>query len=335
MSSAVPIPEEFNNPVHAEYLADPFCWYHDGYYYAVGTGKKEAGSSTSEPGNAVPLVRSRDLHIWESMGRVLVVPDEEAGNSCWAPEVAYNDGKFYMYYHPGNDTDGRRIRVAVSDLPEGPYIDTGIPLTDITKNRFAIDSHPFRDDDGQWYLFYATNFYDITDDTFRGTSLVVDRMVSMTEMAGDPQVVMRARWPWQCYERDKLAGGVVADWYTLEGPTLRKRDGKYYCFYSGGCYQNDSYGVDYLVADNIMGPWYEVGREQGPRIMRSVPDKVIGPGHHSIVTAPDTGQDYAVYHAWNAEMTARLMCVDKLMWTEDGPVIERFADICNGSGSVL
>ena len=50
------------------------------------------------------------------------------------------------------------LRVATSDRPEGPYTDTGTPLTDCTGNRFTIDPHPFRDTDGTWYLFYARNY---------------------------------------------------------------------------------------------------------------------------------------------------------------------------------
>ena len=118
-------------------------------------------------------------------------------------------------------------------------------MTDVAEtNHFAIDSDVFRDDDGQWYLFYATDFYDSDATTFRGTALVIDRMKSMTELEGHPQVVMRAHWQWQIFLRDGLMGGKVADWYTLEGPSVVKRGGRYYCFYSGGNYQNDTYGVD-------------------------------------------------------------------------------------------
>jgi len=45
---------------------------------------------------------------------------------------------------------------------------------------------------------------------------------------------------------------------------------------------------------------------------------VIGPGHNSFVEGPD-GLEIIVYHAWNPEMNARLMCIDRLIWTPDGP----------------
>jgi len=42
--------------------------------------------------------------------------------------------------------------------PLGPYQDVG-PLLDPSDCPFAIDPHPFRDEDGQWYLF-ARDFLD-------------------------------------------------------------------------------------------------------------------------------------------------------------------------------
>ncbi|BDI29300.1 hypothetical protein CCAX7_13510 [Capsulimonas corticalis] len=314
---------QFSNPVYPHYLADPYCWRHDGVYYAIGTGKGEASGDPAR-NSIVPIVRSVDLRRWESLGDALIAPEEEQGGMFWAPETAFHDGRFYMYYHPNGSGGGFHIRVAVSEKPEGPYVDTGVPLTDVRKNPFCIDSHAFQDDDGQWYLFYATDFLDEDETTFRGTALVVDKLIGMTALEGNPTVVMRAHWQWQCFERRRDYAGKVGDWYTLEGPAVRKRDGKYYCFYAGGCYENETYGVDYLTADHVLGPWTEVGKENGPQIMRSVPGEVIGPGHLSIVSDIE-GRDYVVYHAWNEAMTDRLMCIDPLVWTPDGPRVPRFA----------
>lgn len=317
---------QFTNPVYPEYLADPFCWQHQGTYYAVGTGKRERELGATGD-TAIPLVKSNDLQHWTAVGNALQVPDAEQGGKFWAPEVAFHDGLFYLYYHPNGSRKGFRIRVAVSADPEGPYVDTGVPLTNVEHNPFAIDAHPFQDDDGAWYLFYATDFYDEDAQTFRGTALVVDKMLAMTQLENSPQVVMRAHWQWQCYERQRDKGGTVADWYTLEGPTVRKHAGRYYCFYSGGCFQDETYGVDYLVAGNVLGPWEEIGGAYGPQLMRTVPGEVRGPGHHSLVSSPDGTQDFAVYHAWNPEMTHRQMWIDPLLWTPQGPIIERFQSV--------
>lgn len=318
-TAATTAPAAFNNPVYTGYLADPFCWYHDGMYYAVGT----RGGGAHDPARDVPMLKSKDLQHWESVGEVLELPADERGGAVWAPETAYHDGTFYLYYHANGNGKGFRIRVATSQNPEGPYRDTGTPLTDVTQNDFVIDSSAFRDDDGQWYLFYATDFTNTDATTFRGTALAVDRLIDMTRLEGRPTPVMRAHWQWQVYERNRNMRGKVADWFTLEGPEVVKRGGKYYCFYSGGNYQNDSYGVDYLVADNIRGPWTEVGRERGPQMVRSIPGQVFGPGHNSIVRSPE-GQDYFVYHAWNPERTRRQLWVDPLLWSNGVPRVERF-----------
>ena len=98
-----------------------------------------------------------------------------------------------------------------------------------------------------------------------------------------------------------------------------KHNGRYYCFYSGGCWQNDSYGVDYGVADHVMGPYSDSGNENGPRVLKTVPNHVIGPGHNSIIRGPDGETDYIVYHAWDKKMTMRCMFVDELTWTPEGP----------------
>ncbi len=323
------IPDVFQNPVLATYFADPFCFFHEGMFYAVGTGRDEA-DACAVTGNVVPMVKSRDLQHWERVGHVLKQVKEEEGGCFWAPEVATDGRRFYMYYHP-NGKRGLRfhIRCAVADGPEGPYVDVGRPMTDLAKNPFAIDAHAFRDEDGAWYMFYATDFLEsdlsTVPPTFRGTGLVVDRMKSMTELEGNPRVVMRAHWGWQMFQKQRDLYGRVEDWYTLEGPTVVRRGGKYFLFFSGGCFENETYGVDYLMADHPMGPWKEVGKERGPQVVRTIPGKILGPGHNSVVRGPG-GVDYFVYHAWDAGFRERQLWVDRLEWTSGGPRVGRFVE---------
>jgi GH43 family beta-xylosidase len=112
--------------------------------------------------------------------------------------------------------------------------------------------------------------------------------------------------------------GGVWDWHTLEGPCTLKRDGLYYCFYSGGNWQNDSYGVDFCYAEHPLGPFMDADLDH-PRVLKSVPGQVFGPGHNSVVRGPDGVTDFIVYHAWDAAATARRMCIDPLVWTDEGP----------------
>ena len=106
--------------------------------------------------------------------------------------------------------------------------------------------------------------------------------------------------------------------YTVEGPFVRKRRGRYYCFFSGGAWRETSYGVTYAVAEHPLGP-YEVAPGEEPLLLATVPGRVLGPGHASIVASPSGAADYLVYHGWDPGGASRLMRIDRLEWTEDGP----------------
>lgn len=312
---------DYTNPVYSAYFADPFVWKDQGVYYAIGTGQTEATGQVNqtEQRRVFPLLRSIDLVTWEFVGNALVRPDPALGNDFWAPEVAYCEGIFYLYYSVGHEDKNHQLRVAKSFDPLGPYLDQGEALVDPKICPFAIDPSPFQDDDGQWYLFYAQDFLDTEQGVRSGTALVVDRLLTMTKLAGEPKVVLRSRHDWQRFLADRLMYGNIYDWHTLEGPCVRKHDNRYYCFYSGGRWESENYGVDYGVADHVLGPYSDFGNEAGPRVLRSIPDLVLGPGHNSIIIGPDGQNEYVVYHAWDAQMTARRMCIDRLLWTSKGP----------------
>lgn len=311
----------YTNPVYSSYFADPFVWDYQGVYYAIGTGGAEAAGEVEDihKQRVFPLLRSDDFITWEFAGNALQRPDPSLGTHFWAPEIAVDDDTFYLYYSVGHEDKNHQLRVAMSDRPLGPYEDSGETLLAPTDYPFAIDPHPFRDDDGQWYLFYACDFLDTEAGARVGTALMVDRLESMTKLAGDAKVVLRAHQDWQRFMANRPMYGGYYDWHTLEGPSVRKHEGRYYCFYSGGRWETEDYGVDYGVADQVMGPYSDAGNEDGPRVLRTVPDRVLGPGHNSIALAPDGQTEYVVYHAWSINRDARRMCLDKLSWTPEGP----------------
>jgi beta-xylosidase len=304
------------NPVYGSYFADPFVWKHEDTYYAIGTGALEAGGQTL--GKIFPVLHSADFFQWQFASNALVRPEQGLGENFWAPAVAFTDGRFYLYYSVGHGDHHHQLRVAVSDSPQGPYKDLGRPLLKPDASPFAIDPHPFQDEDGRWYMFYARDFLDVSPHARAGTALMVAPMKSMTELDGPGTVVLRARSDWQRFQAGRNLYGRTWDWHTLEGPCVHKHEGRYYCFYSGGCWEDDTYGVDYGIADSVLGPYSDAGNETGPRVLRTVPGQVVGPGHNSLTVGPD-GQDYIVYHAWDCERKARQMFIDKLVWTEQAP----------------
>jgi beta-xylosidase len=308
----------YANPVYEEYFADPFVWRVGDVYYAVGTGAAEAAGDVGS--RVFPLLTSVDLVHWRALGHALERPDAALGNAFWAPEVAEREGRFYLYYSVGHGERDHQIRVAISERgrPDGPYRDAG-GLTELAECVFAIDAHPFRDPEtGRDYLFYARDFLDSSDGARPGTALVVQEMRGMTRLVGEPRTVLRAHWDWQRYEKDRPMYGRVFDWHTLEGPSVIFRNGTYYCMYSGGCWQTARYGVDYATATHVLGPWNDAANADGPRLLRGVPGRVIGPGHHSVVVGPDGHTMFVCYHAWDPAMTARRLCIDPLVFTKDG-----------------
>jgi len=307
----------YTNPVIADDVPDPTVKKFGSHYYCFGT----TGNRRAPDDRIFSTWRSDDLVHWEQLPGALTPPSSNTNYLYWAPEVTENKGIYYLYYAMGGvEPEHFGIRVALSDHPQGPYFDSGVVLKDCQTNRFTIDPFPFRDDDGQWYLFYARDFLNTDDGARAGTALVVDRMIDMTTLAGEPRTVLRARHDWQRFQAERpMYGGTLWDWHTLEGPCVRKHEGRYYCFYSGGRWETESYGVDYAVADHPLGPYQDTSDSGGARVLRSAPDHLLGPGHNSLVVGPDGETEYLAYHAWDPGRVARRMCLDRLLWTPEGP----------------
>ena len=297
----------YRNPVHDGYFADPFVLQVDDGYVAFGTGREVDG-------RVFEVLTSPDLVSWTSVGGALVRPDVE-GTDYWAPEVVHHDGRYHLFYSVGTGDAGHHIRVAVAEEATGPYTDRGVDLT--PHERFAIDPHPFRGDDGEWYLFFA---HDVLDGPRVGTMLAVSRLTpDLTALTGDVVEALQPTADWQIYQRERSMYGATYDWHTLEGPFVCRHEGRYWCFYSAGSWLEPTYAVGCAVSDHPLGPW--VVPEAPEPVMRTVPGRVVGPGHNSVVATPG-GRDVVVYHAWDPEMTRRRMFIDEVVWTPSGPTVD-------------
>ncbi|MBI3910719.1 MAG: family 43 glycosylhydrolase [Armatimonadetes bacterium] len=307
----------YTNPVVARSFPDPFVLKFNGFYYAYGTG--DAGD-----GRALKLMSSPDLIHWEWHGGILAPLPNTVAEDYWAPEVAYYNGTFYLYYAvTPQGTIAHHLRVATADHPLGPFQDAGVDLT--PRELFAIDAHPFQDEDGAWYLFYARDW--LTGPR-AGTGLAVDRMLDFKRLAGQPERVLRPFAEWQVFEYQRSEKWGL-DWYTVEAPFVVQRRGAYICFYSGGRWENPAYGVGSLTSPQIIGrdgldapDWEHRGDEQGATVLRTSGEWAIGPGHNCVVRAPNNAHDYLIYHAWDATQSARMPRVKRLEWNLVSPVCE-------------
>jgi beta-xylosidase len=307
---------KYQNPVWPGYFADPFVLKHGDGYYAYGT------APIGEDGRAFGLLKSADLVNWESLGGALEPLTSVKAYNYWAPEVAQKDGRFYLYYSASTtpSDDSHRLRVAIADHAAGPFHDSGRVLME--GRGFAIDGSPFQDPrDGRFYLFFAKDFE--ADEPY-GTGLaVVPLCEDMMTITAEPRTVMRACAAWQVYERNRdYKGRVWQAWHCVEGPSAMYHDGKYYCFYSGGAWHGPNYGVGFAVAAHPLGPWRDEFAEHGPTVLKGIAGKVMGPGHNSVVLGPDGRTWFMVYHAWDAGLTSRRMCIDPICWKDGRPRVD-------------
>lgn len=295
---------EWQNPVWDGYLADPQVLKLGSEYYAYGTGQEYKGRQ-------FPVLHSKDFVNWTFLGNALETVPNPKMTDYWAPEVVEKNGKFYLYYAG----DGK-MRVSVADNPAGPFKDSGKLL--FPDEPFSIDGHPFHDPkNGKWYLFFAKDFLDQRVGTALAVTPLSDDMLSVT---AKPTTVLRAIADWQVYERNRTMYGRVIDaWHTVEGPYVIFKDNHYYCFYSGGNWQTPGYGVGCAISDTVTGPYNDDNDREGATVIKTIPGKLIGPGHNGVVLAPDNQTYFIVYHSWNQERTKRQMCLDPIVWTKQGP----------------
>ncbi len=300
-NSAASFPGTYLNPVYPRSFPDPFVLKFRGEYFAFCTGIRHDGK-------VFGVLHSRNLVDWTEIGGAMTRLESDAP-FYWAPEVTYADGKFYLYYSVGNEAL-MEIRVAVSDRPDGGFTDSGNKLT---SEDFAIDAHVFTDDDGERYLFYATDFL---DHSHIGTGTVVDKMIDFFTLEGNPRPVTRARYDWQIYDPNRKEKGGVR-WHTVEGAFILKRKNIYYEMFSGGNWQNPTYGVSFAITDDIEKnqEWrqFSDGEKILP-ILRTLPDLVVGPGHNSVVRGTNNRELFCVYHRWTEG--GRTLAIDRMDFAE-------------------
>lgn len=281
------------NPVFEGWYADPEGAVFGDTYWIYPTW-----SDLYERQTFIDCFSSKDLVNWERRHAILDTTEVKWAHKClWAPAIVEHNKKYYLFFSANDVHEGEigGIGVAVADRPEGPFGDVlGHPLiNEIVNGAQPIDQFVFKDDDGQWYMYYGgwghCNMVRLNDD-------------------------FTALLPWEdgSYYREVTPQG-----YT-EGPFMLKRNGKYYFMWSEGGWGSPDYSVAYSMSDSPYGPFVRVGK-----ILQSDPEVATSAGHHSVIQVPGQDEYYIVYHRrplGDDGRDHRHTCIDRLKFNADGSI---------------
>lgn len=304
------------------YTADPSAHVFNGRIYIYPSHDTATGTKEDDLGSHFDMRDYRILSM-DSVGGLVtdhgVALDIKnvpwAGRQMWAPDAAYANGKYYLYFPVKNKQDVFQIGVAVSDKPEGPFTAEAEPI----KNSYSIDPCVFKDDNGKFYMYFggiwggqlqrwsSNNKYDSSaKNRVAGDTAVSPRMARLNaDMKSFAEPVKEIK----LVDKDgKLFGEKENDKRFFEAAWVFKRNGKYYFTYSTG----DTHYLCYATGDNPYGPFAYQGIILNP---------VEGwTNHHSIIEM--NGKWYLFYHdtQLSGKTHLRNVKVTELRFNDDGSI---------------
>ena len=277
------------------YTADPSAHVFNGRIYIYPSHDIESSIPENDNGDHFDM---RDYHVFsmESIdgqvtdhGVALDVNDVPwSGRQMWAPDAAYKNGKYYLYFPLKDKTDIFRIGVAVSDRPEGPFVAEENPIM----GSYTIDPAVFEDVDGRHYMYFGGLWggqlqryrnnkaiecgSEPADDEpalFSRVALLSDDMLQFAEEPKDVVILDQDGNPLKAADHNRRF---------FEASWMHKYNGKYYFSYSTG----NTHKLCYAIGDNPYGPFTYQGVILTP---------VVGwTSHHSIVEFK--GKWYLFHH---------------------------------------
>jgi hypothetical protein len=211
-----------------------------------------------------------------------------AGKQLWAPDAAYANNMYYLFFPVKDKESVFRIGVATSDKPEGPFKAEAKPIT----GSYSIDPTVFKDDDGSFYMYFGgiwggqlqrwdNNQYK-ADGALRTAEqeAILPRIAKLSpdlkSFAEDVKEIQLVD------ENGKRFTEGQNDKRFFEAAWMHKYNGKYYLSYSTG----DTHFINYATGDSPYGPFTYKGVVLNP---------VQGwTNHHSIVQVGEKW--YLFYH---------------------------------------
>ena len=293
------------NPIGITNIGDPYVLKHGNTYFLYATSFIDG----------FHCYTSTDLVNWSQPIQVYTKSEKSFGyKDFWAPEVIFENNQFIMHYSARWDkNDSLRIGVATSPSPLGPFIDVFDKKPMFDDHHAAIDGHVFIDEDGKRYFYYDK---DCSEYVYEGRNeshiYVVELDETFTKRITTPILVSKPEQPWET---------ITGNWRWNEGAFVFKRKGLYYLMFSSGFYASETYSIGYATSNSPLGPFTKA--KENP-ILKTVPSKVSGPGHNSVITGPD-GQLYCVYHVHtfiHEPSQNRQVFIDKISFNHDKLIIE-------------
>ncbi|WP_303763056.1 glycoside hydrolase family 43 protein [Sphingobium yanoikuyae] len=306
------------------YTADPSAHVWNGKIYVYPSHDIDGPTPEDDLGSHFEM---RDYHVL-SMDKIggpvtvgpvaLDVKDVPwADKQMWAPDAAYKNGTYYLYF-PAKDKEGAfRIGVATSKDPMGPFKAQPQPI----KRSYSIDPAVFTDADGQSYIYFGgiwggqlqRNIGGKYDPDGSKTDLKQDDkpaiaprvaklngdMLEFTETPREIQILDDKGKP--------LLGG-DHDRRFFEASWMHKHDGKYYFSYSTG----DTHYLVYAVGDSPYGPFTYKGR-----ILEPVEGWTT---HHSIVEWGGKSWLFYADSQLSGQTRLRNVKVTELRYNADGSI---------------
>lgn len=280
------------------YTADPSAHVFNGKIYIYPSHDIDAGITENDDGDHFAM---RDYHILSldkiggkvtDHGVALDIKNIPwAGRQLWAPDAAYKNGTYFLYFPVKDKNDVFHIGVATSKSPAGPFKAEPLPIP----GSFSIDPAVFTDNDGTSYMYFggiwggqlqrwATGTYqpngsktDLGKEDEPALSCKVVKMSKdMKHFSGavkDVVIIDKQGKPLLTKDHDRRF---------FEGSWMHKYNGTYYFTYSTG----DTHLLAYATGKSPMGPFTYQGIFLKP---------VQGwTTHHSIVEFH--GKWYMFYH---------------------------------------
>lgn len=302
------IPEGFEmptdrNPVLEGYYADPEILYSNktGKYYLYPT----SDGFQSWGGYYFKTFSSDNLKDWTDEGVILDFHKDLtwADKNAWAPTIIErkmpDDSYKYFYYYSAD----KKIGVAVSDAPTGPFTDPlGKPLIDYKLEGQVggqqIDPDVFKDPQtGKYYLYWGCGYLAVAE--------LNDDMISIK-----PGTAKRITPP-----------------NFTEGAEVFYRNGLYYFMWSENDTRSEDYRVRYATAKLPEGP-LEIPNNN--LILSKIPELgIYGTGHNCVLQMPQSDEWYIIYHRFGRPTSIKMgraagyhreVCIDKLEFNEDGSI---------------